>query len=128
MGKQVGTNIKDFRRKIPITQDEMAEKLNLKKTTYAGKEQRGTFTNEEIKKIAKLLSVTVEMIMEEDETFYDLDDAASLVKNNIFVNNQQDLIVTQKKIIASLEEKIKKLEQELENLRPKNTGGQRQSA
>lgn len=50
--------IKKKRKAKDITQDDVAAKLKMNRTTYAAKEQKGNFTDEELTKVAAFLNIS----------------------------------------------------------------------
>jgi transcriptional regulator with XRE-family HTH domain len=58
-----GEYIQKLRKLKGITQEELAEKINMKRGTYAKKEQVGNYKLDEIEKIAEVLQTTAEEII-----------------------------------------------------------------
>lgn len=59
---EIGKIIKMRRRAKNVTQDDMAAKLKLNRTTYAAKEQRGNFSEVELKKVKEVLGISDAML------------------------------------------------------------------
>lgn len=54
------TRLKELRKKKGVNQETLCEVLEISQSTYSAKEKTGDFTDEELKKIARVLNVNVE--------------------------------------------------------------------
>lgn len=57
--------IKRLRADIPLTQPELAEKMGLKRSTYAYKEKIGEFTEQELQQLVRIFQVSREELTNE---------------------------------------------------------------
>lgn len=81
--KELGNVIKRVRERKDINQDDFADKLGMKRTTYASKEQKGKFTEKELQLIAELLGTTLENIYNEVPIVYP--DALGLISEKVIM-------------------------------------------
>lgn len=58
--------LKKLRNAVPLTQPEFAEKIGLKRSTYAYKEKIGEFTDEEVKAIVRFFQIPRHDIVEKE--------------------------------------------------------------
>ncbi|MBQ0083439.1 MAG: helix-turn-helix transcriptional regulator, partial [Clostridiales bacterium] len=54
--------IKRARKTLGITQEVMAKNLNMRRSTYAYKEQKGNFTFDEVKTVSRILNIPIQSI------------------------------------------------------------------
>ena len=54
--------IKKARKSLGITQEGMAQQLNMRRSTYAYKEQKGNFTFDEVKTVSRILNIPIQSI------------------------------------------------------------------
>ena len=66
MSKEVNLRIKKLRKKAKITQEEMGEKLGIKRSTYAHIEAYGNFKAAQLKIIAQVFGQTVDQLIDGD--------------------------------------------------------------
>jgi len=115
------TKLMEMRKSKRIPQEKIAEYLNMSVSCYNRRERGLVYIkNEEWEKLAKILNVPVDDIYESDEThsFICNDNAsATFFGTNHGTNNiytvPKDLLETQQKYIAKLEEEIKELKKKI---------------
>lgn len=118
----VKEKLKRARTEKGFSQQDVAKYLNINQTGYSRRENGSIpVTDEEWERIAKLLSVEVEDIKEDDKESihqnFENNNGNYIGSNNIYCNipefileNQQDYINTLKEEIKALKEKIKDIE------------------
>ena len=57
MDKDVNNRIRQYRNAASMSQEEMADRLGMKRSTYARREAKGTFDSDLLKKISEILKV-----------------------------------------------------------------------
>lgn len=63
MSEPIGILIKRLRKMNGFSQDELAKKLNVKRSTYAYRERNSAFTAEDLKLISELFSVSLDALL-----------------------------------------------------------------
>jgi len=85
--KFVAANIKHYRKLKPLTQADLADKLGIKRSTYADQEKSGNFSDAEIAKAEKILGIPQGTLIKDlgltPKTVKIEDVAATLLQNDI---------------------------------------------
>ena len=63
MSEPIGILIKRLRKMNGFSQDELAKKLEIKRSTYAYRERNSAFTAEDLKLISELFSVSLDALL-----------------------------------------------------------------
>lgn len=69
MNREVNERIRRLRKKSKITQEEMGEKLNMKRSTYAHIESYGNFKVEQLRIIAQIFNLTLDELIDGENYF-----------------------------------------------------------
>lgn len=103
MNQVSNRTVKEWRKLKGLTQNEIAEKVNLNRTTYAYKEETGSFTDYEKQAIAKALKADMTTISWNRPIFQ-------------AKTTEDALIRQQKETIMKLEAEIKTLKEMIDKL------------
>lgn len=105
MNQGISRTVKEWRKLKGLTQNELAEKVNLGRTTFAYKEETGTFTEAEKQAIVKALKTDMTTVSWTKPIF------------QAKITDERDQIIrSQKETIVKLEEKVKTLELMIDKL------------
>lgn len=101
--------LKRLREELGLTQAELAEKLNIKRATYARYETgENKPKHQTLKKIAKFYGVSVEYLLAEEEEFLAADGYIKLVRRWIQEGRTPEDIERDEKILSELRESLGK--------------------
>ncbi len=94
MGKEikrtnVATNLRLYRKKMNITQEEIAERLGIKRTTYARYETTTKVPISILKKLSDILNVSTDSIVSEPVDYVQINNIKNPGKNIKVANSSQ---------------------------------------
>lgn len=128
MNASIGKRIRKYREEKGISQEELAEKLHISRSTYQRIEngETNSWVNH-IENICTSLDVNMEDILKPEEGYVQVnnnnDSSNSPSDNGIgLIQNQTNHYNTSEKLIVQYEERIKELKEQLEYWKSKAEG------
>ncbi len=113
----IGKRIRKYREERSLSQEELAEKLHISRSTYQRIEngETNSWINH-IENICTTLDVSMEDILKQEEGFTQInkENTASENSSNNMIQNQTNNYNTSEKLIEQYEERIKELKQQVE--------------
>ncbi|WP_336965524.1 helix-turn-helix transcriptional regulator [Chryseobacterium contaminans] len=117
MNTTIGKRIRKYREERSLSQEELAEKLHISRSTYQRIEngETNSWINH-IENICTTLDVSMEDILKQEEGFTQInkENTASENSSNNMIQNQTNNYNTSEKLIEQYEERIKELKQQVE--------------
>ncbi|MGG5207454.1 helix-turn-helix transcriptional regulator [Chryseobacterium sp. MIQD13] len=117
MNATIGKRIRKYREEKGISQEELAEKLHISRSTYQRIEngETNSWVNH-IENICTSLDVTMEDILKPEEGYTQInrENTANENSSNNMIQNQTNNYNTPEKLIEQYEERIKELKDQVE--------------
>lgn len=117
MNTTIGKRIRKYREEKSLSQEELAEKLHISRSTYQRIEngETNSWINH-IENICTTLDVSMEDILKPEEGYTQInkENTANENSSNNMIQNQTNNYNTSEKLIEQYEERIKELKQQVE--------------
>lgn len=125
MNTTIGKRIRKYREEKGISQEELAEKLHISRSTYQRIEngETNSWVNH-IENICTSLDVNMEDILKPEEGYTQInkENTANENSSNNMIQNQTNNYSTPEKLLEQYEERIKELKDQLEYWKNKAEG------
>ncbi|MDN5478359.1 MAG: helix-turn-helix domain-containing protein [Chryseobacterium sp.] len=125
MNTTIGKRIRKYREEKGISQEELAEKLHISRSTYQRIEngETNSWINH-IENICTSLDVNMEDILKPEEGYTQInkENTANENSSNNMIQNQTNNYSTPEKLVEQYEERIKELKDQLEYWKNKAEG------
>ncbi len=125
MNTTIGKRIRKYREEKGISQEELAEKLHISRSTYQRIENGETNSwVSHIENICTSLDVNMEDILKPEEGYTQInkENTANENSSNNMIQNQTNNYSTPEKLVEQYEERIKELKDQLEYWKNKAEG------